>query len=404
MSADQGELLAEALGARADRIAPLVHTQISAHIATYERVPRADVEASVREIVADVCSLIRTGAVPPPASITQAEESSRARAKQGVPIHDIMHAFRFSMGGIRDAVLAIADEIGLGAAGIVHVVTLMWSYSDAYTANVVAIYRQSDIEGALEQARRAQQFLLGLLDRTLHGADLAVAASALLLDPTAQYRALRALPPGGNPSAHLRELQRQATRHRGVSVLAAIGSQCVGIVTFRPEAVGDDILIALGPAVHLRALDHSFRSAGTVLTAATALGLTGVYALPDLSWRAAAAHAAEVNGMLRDRYLTPVTDQGTFGTLILEAVAAYLAQDRNIPRAARVIPVHVNTLRYRLRRFEELTRSSLDSTETIVEVSFALGVSAHVTGEGGGQPIASGWAKAARAARSSGSA
>ncbi|EXG81878.1 PucR family transcriptional regulator [Cryptosporangium arvum] len=367
---DQRELLADALHDRADLLAPAVYGEIVAHIPSYENVPRADVEASVREIVADVCRLIRTGTVPPPASITQAEESSRARAKQGVPIHDIMHAFRFTTGAIRDAVL----DLGIDALAVV---TLLWAYSDAYTANVVGIYRQSDIEGALEQARRAQQFLLGLLDATLSDGDLEVAASALLLDPTVSYRAVRALPLRGDVAPQLRELQRQAARHPGVSVLAAIGTQCVGVLPFRPDAVGDDVLIALGPSVPLPELARSFRSAHTVLTAGTRLGLTGTHALEDLSWRAAAAHAGEVNGMLRARYLDPVAAQGPFGALILEAVAAYLAEDRNVPRAARVIPVHVNTLRYRLRRFEELTGRSLDSTETIVEVSFALGVSAH---------------------------
>ncbi|MFG1926971.1 hypothetical protein [Cryptosporangium sp. NPDC048952] len=41
--------------------------------------------------------------------------------------------------------------------------------------------------------------------------------------------------------------------------------------------------------------------------------------------------------MLRQRYLEPVAAQGTFGELILEA----LGEDRNVARAARVIPVHV---------------------------------------------------------------
>jgi putative transposase len=365
-------VLADLLAARSDAVARRVHGEISARIRTYDAVPRADVEASVAEIVADVCRLIRTGVVPPPADITQAEQSSRARAKQGVPIHDIMHAFRFSMGAIRDAVTAIAAEHGLDPAGTVEVVTLMWSYSDAYTSNVVEVYRQSDIESALDQARRAQQFLLGLLDGTLTGGELEIAASALLLDPAARYRALRA-----RPDTALHELRRQAARHPGASVLATIGSQCVGVVAFHPQPLGDDALVALGPAVGLDALDRSFRSAHTVLTAGTALGLTGVHTLPDLSWRAAAAGATEVNGLLRERYLAPLAEQGEFGALVLEAVAVYLAQDRNVARAARAIPVHVNTLRYRLRRFEELTGCSLDSTETIVEVSFALRVSAH---------------------------
>ncbi|MFC5061867.1 PucR family transcriptional regulator [Actinomycetospora atypica] len=370
--------VSEALAARAQRIARDVHAEISAHIPTYGRVPRADVEASVVQIVDDVEAVLRAGAVPPPASIAQAEESSRARAKQGVPIHDIMHAFRFSMGAIRDAVSAIAAETALDAAETVRLLTLMWSYSDAYTVKVVAVYRQSDIESALEQARRTQQFLLGLLDGTLEGGDLTAAASALLLDPASSYRAVRARPARGEVGPLLLELQRQGARHEGVSVFAAIGAQCVGVVAFRPEAVGDDGVVALGPAVGVTELAVSFRSAHAVLAAATTLGLSGVHDLADLSWRAAAANADEVTALLRERYLAPLADQGEFGQLVLEAVAVYLAEDRSVPRAARAVPVHVNTLRYRLRRFEELTGCRLDSTDTIVEVSFALGVAARV--------------------------
>lgn len=44
----------------------------------------------------------------------------------------------------------------------------------------------------------------------------------------------------------------------------------------------------------------------------------------------------------------------------------------NIPAAARSIPVHVNTLRYRLRRFEELTGADLGDVDGLIEVSWAL--------------------------------
>ncbi|GAA4789302.1 PucR family transcriptional regulator [Actinomycetospora chlora] len=376
MPARPAELLAGALAARAPGIAAQVHARITANIPTYDRVPRAEVQASVVQIVHDVCGVLRAGTVPEPGLIVQAEESSRARAKQGVPIHDIMHAFRFSMGAIRDALAAAAAEVGLDAADTVGLLTLAWSYSDAYTGNVVAVYRQSDIENALDQARRAQQFLLGLLDGTLTGAELTLAATALVLDPETPHHALRARPAGTDPGPLLRELQRQAARHRGVAVLAAIGAQVAGVVPFRPEATGEADLVALGPAVPLERLDGSFRTAQAVLTASTTLGLGGVRALEDLSWRAAAAHAGEVNGLLRERYLAPLADQGDFGVLVREAVTVYLAQDRSVPRAARALPVHPNTLRYRLRRFEDLTGCSLDSTETIVEVSFALGITA----------------------------
>ena len=57
---------------------------------------------------------------------------------------------------------------------------------------------------------------------------------------------------------------------------------------------------------------------------------------------------------------------------VVETIAVYLVEDRSMPRVA-CDPGHVNTLRY---RFKELTGCSLASTETIMERSFALGVTA----------------------------
>ncbi|MFG1926972.1 hypothetical protein [Cryptosporangium sp. NPDC048952] len=50
------------------------------------------VEAALAEGLVDI----------PEDGLRQAEESSRARAEHGEPIHDIMPAFRFAMGSVRD--------------------------------------------------------------------------------------------------------------------------------------------------------------------------------------------------------------------------------------------------------------------------------------------------------------
>ncbi|MFF4361432.1 helix-turn-helix domain-containing protein [Streptomyces sp. NPDC001604] len=50
----------------------------------------------------------------------------------------------------------------------------------------------------------------------------------------------------------------------------------------------------------------------------------------------------------------------------------HLENRRHIREVARSAHVHVNTVRYRLRRFEELTGVGLDSADTAVELSWAL--------------------------------
>lgn len=70
--------------------------------------------------------------------------------------------------------------------------------------------------------------------------------------------------------------------------------------------------------------------------------------------------------------VAPLEAEGEFGQFLLETVRAYLAHGLSIPRAAASIPVHVNTLRYRLKRFQELTGADLHDPEHLIEVSWAL--------------------------------
>jgi putative transposase len=81
---------------------------------------------------------------------------------------------------------------------------------------------------------------------------------------------------------------------------------------------------------------------------------------------------ANVSELLRDRYVDPLRGEGAFGDQVVESLRGYLSHDRSIPQAAEALHVHVNTLRYRLARFEELTGRSLQATDTLVELAWVL--------------------------------
>ncbi|MFG2264289.1 helix-turn-helix domain-containing protein [Streptomyces sp. NPDC048720] len=63
---------------------------------------------------------------------------------------------------------------------------------------------------------------------------------------------------------------------------------------------------------------------------------------------------------------------GESGALIEESVRGHLETGRHIREVAHGAHVRVNTVRYRLPRFEELTGTSLDAPDTAVELSWAL--------------------------------
>jgi hypothetical protein len=58
--------------------------------------------------------------------------------------------------------------------------------------------------------------------------------------------------------------------------------------------------------------------------------------------------------------------------MLRESVRAWLANDRNVPEAAKDLGVHANTLRYRLRRVEEVTGLSLSDPDAMLLTALLL--------------------------------
>lgn len=356
-------------------IADRTIAQLYANIPSYAVVPRADLEESIRDIVGIVVDVLRTGTVPESSEIRQAETSSVARARLEIPIQDIMQAFRFTMSNIQSAIVAQGQARGLAPDVMVRMTSLLWTFSDAYTANQVQVHRSADIDRALRLARRRQEYVRALAFGILGPTEAGEAGQEFGLDPSREFRAVRARGKDGDTTEQLRARMESDARRRGLSALFAIvGEECLGVIDGEPSAVSDNAAIAVAGPARLDDMASSFRTAGRILASARTLSILGVVRIADIGWRMAGADTPEMHTYLEARYLEPVRAHGAFGDEILQSVSTFLEQDRSIPRAAESIPLHVNTLRYRLRRFEEITGSSLASTDTIIEVSLALRV------------------------------
>jgi hypothetical protein len=72
---------------------------------------------------------------------------------------------------------------------------------------------------------------------------------------------------------------------------------------------------------------------------------------------------------LARRYLDPL---GSSGPEILQTVRAYFDHQANIEQAADALHVHPNTVRYRLKRLEELSGARLRDPLTALEVWWAV--------------------------------
>jgi DNA-binding PucR family transcriptional regulator len=122
------------------------------------------------------------------------------------------------------------------------------------------------------------------------------------------------------------------------------------------------------PAVDLGV---SFTIAGRVLAAAETFGLAGVQDLAGAGLHAAVIEDVELGQALSEALIEPVRAQAA-GEEIIHTVAAWMASGMRVQPAAQRLFIHANTVRYRLRRYEELTGTDLSVTDEAFRVWWAI--------------------------------
>ena len=194
---------------------------------------------------------------------------------------------------------------------------------------------------------------------------------ALGLDPLSRYQAFRAREPDASDIDDIDsalELDPSSSERTGLA--AALESELVGFSTQTPPR-GALPLIAIGPAVLPGELHGSYRTAGRVLAAAESFGLVGVHDLTSAGLHAAVIEDVELGEALAELLIAPVVELPS-GPEILASVREWLAAGMRVEPAAERLFVHPNTVRYRLRRYEELTGAELAETEDAFRVWWVL--------------------------------
>ncbi|HEX2317295.1 MAG TPA: helix-turn-helix domain-containing protein [Thermomonospora sp.] len=239
----------------------------------------------------------------------------------------------------------------------------LWHWIVEALAVAGAEHRRVELEMMRHDRDRRAAFLADLFGGRLTGAELAVMAEAHGLDPDAQYLAFRA--PITTPGARRRI--EQATEETGLAEIYQ--GDLVGLLPRLPRLHADD-LVAVGLPLPLGSAAVSFAQASTALKVATAFHMTGVVSITDVPVQAAVLESRGVTDIVVDRCFGALPEDKRAVTT--ETLAVYLDHDLKIAEAAEALHVHPNTLRYRLRRFEELSGLSLERISDVVTVWWAL--------------------------------
>lgn len=347
-------------------LAELTCTRIYDELESYARIEPQALAAAVGRNLRTALTALRTGHVPEPAMLDGAAQTAQERYESGVPAEEIVRGFRISIALIHEHFLDIAVSEGLPVEETVAGSRIMWGVGDAFTTRIITEYHDLALDAALRDARARAAAVHSLLAGELpHDATLAP------IDPHASYAAVHCDVDHPADVERVRAaLEASGSTPGAHALVVSDGGTCLGVVATRPADPG--VPVGLGPFVRPDELPRSDRIARQALLLAQRLGRSGVQSSADLGWRMAAASRPDVWRHYAEQFLTPLSPEGEFGRELRLAVLAWLRHQQSVNRAAAAINVHANTLRYRLRRFSDITGADLDDLDDIIGVTWAL--------------------------------
>jgi PucR C-terminal helix-turn-helix domain len=360
------------LEATADVLSRRARDLVREELPTYVNVPPDSLTESAMRNVRRAIAALSAGRAPKAAEFDEAVVA-RDRADRGVPVEDVLRAYRVSLRVIRDAFLTEASDVGMNPDQVLAATQVLWDVTDAATVQLALIHREMAVERARHDERHRADFLRGLLFGTLDPADIIARSPTYGLPVHHRYWALRGRPASGGGLEDLkRTLERAGARPRRSALIGILDGDVAGVTSALPAMIGTHWTIGVGPSTTLQAAEQSFHTASRVLDVAMRFSRTGCVQLEDLSWRVAVVSEPELGAHFVRKYVEPLAEEKDFGDTLCDTVGIFLASGESIGKTAERLSIHVNTLRYRLSRFEQVTGASLSSADTKVEVRWAL--------------------------------
>ncbi len=303
-----------------------------------------------------------------------------ARAEIGVPYADVLRAFRVGSRYIWETLVAHADadvreRLLLAAAQV-------WEVSDDLSEQVTEAFRAVQADAARRDAQK-RAALLGQLLEDLTGAEQSAEAATILgLPRTGEFVLVTAECPA--PGEEALPMAETLLMRRGVvSVWRLEHDLQEGLVVLRRGFRVPELLAALSELARGRVgvsavctrLDHgpaALTQARLACRAAT-VGVRDVVFHPDRPLGVLLATTGGQAAVFATAVLGPVLDLGEEDARVLtETARVWLDVAGSTSGAAALLFIHRNTVRYRMRRLQELTGRDLSVPVQAAEVHVAL--------------------------------
>lgn len=336
----------------------------------------ASVLDNLRHILGRLAGQPLPGLEPPRAT-------GRRRAEQGVPLPVILHAYRVAGKFIWGAILneAAGDEVATTA--LLQAGSDLWLIIDNHSGAVTDAYRDT----VAERAHSDSQTRNAMLDVLLRGdsgdgSRLWECAATLRLPHQGTFVVVAAQ--GPRPGAESIPHAEEALRTRGVlSAWRVEVDAHVGVVVLTPRVDADKLSALLDeltsgpvgisePYPSLDQTPGALRQARLAFAAATPMSheIVRYGQVPIAVLLASAPDAATLvaQSILGPVLALPATECQT----LLSTLQMWFAEHGATSVAAEKLHMHRNTVRYRLRRLEDLTGRSLSQPTGVAELYLAL--------------------------------
>jgi hypothetical protein len=358
-----GRLVVE-IQAGVDALVEGIVARIRDELPDFRRLPASTLAQAVRGNVARALAALAELRPPTPAELEGAAAVGRERAEQGLSVDGVLHAYRISISAVWTRFGELARERGVDVTSVLAFSETLWLWGDAVMEVVGAAHREVELELAREEQQLRDAFVLAVLLGTIDAAELSRESAGFGLDPEREYVAFRAR---ALPGAQARRVVPDGDDR----LVTALDHDLVGLAVARPSAVPGTV-VGVGPPGRLAGLPVAFALAGRALQTALAFGQEGVFSLADLGIRPAVLADEALGEVLCARHLEPLASLGRFGGELEATLRAFVDHDLHVEDTARALHVHPNTLRHRLRRYEQATGASLRRQADLVELWWAL--------------------------------
>lgn len=298
-------------------------------------------------------------------------ESARSRASEGLPLEDLLHAYRLGGRLGWQAIVAVAtpDE----HRPLLTAAELLMRYVDSVSAAVAQTYLDERQTLVSEEERRQRTLLDALLEPRSEERVVRTLADRVGFVLADLYRPFAlALP---DAPAHPHSQLASSLRARGVLALTE-GDRVAGLA---PEDSDEatlsqtGALLALGEPTPRPRLSAALDDMRLLVELGIREGMRGVVEIEAFLPEMLLARSPRVGRRLTKRVLGPLEEYAEKrSTDLIDTIEAFVECGHDRRATAKRLHVHPNTLDYRLRRIGELTSLDTSKPDDLMLLALAL--------------------------------